>query len=90
MPKQTLYTVSSTEDFVRSLIARGLEGIQLNEGCLGIGDWVLIAPRETQWNFVIREKFLNEWQSAHTIRKCKKISKAILKEIEKNMEVELC
>ena len=86
MPKQTLYTVSSTEDFVRSLIARGWDSIQLNEGCLGIGDLVLIAPRETQWNFVIREKYLNEWSSAQTIRKCRKLSNAILKEIEKSKE----
>lgn len=90
MPKQTLYTISSTEDFIRSLSARGWECIQLDEGSLGIGDWVCIAPTDKQWNFVIRERFLNEWSSAQTIRKCRKISKALLKEIEKNMEVEAC
>ena len=90
MPKQTLYTVSSTEDFIRSLSARDWECIQLNEGSLGIGDWVCIAPTDHQWNFVIREKFLNEWSSAQTIRKCRKLSKAILKEIEMSREEELC
>lgn len=90
MPKQTLYTVTSTDDFIRSLIARGWDGIQLNEGSLGVGDWVLVAPTDHQWNFIIREKFVNEWSSAQTIRKCRKLSKAILKEIEKSREEELC
>ena len=90
MPKQTLYTVRSTDDFIQSLIARGWEGIQLDEGGVGVGDWVLIAPTSQQYNFVIREKFLNEWSSAQTIRRCKKLSKSILKEIENREEEVLC
>ena len=86
MAKQTLYTVSSTDDFIRSMSARNWTCIQLNEGVLGVGDWVLIAPTEHQWNFVIREKYLNAWSSAQTIRKCRKLSKAIMKEIEKAEE----
>ena len=90
MPKQTLYTVRSTDDFIRSLIARGWEGIQLDEGSVGVGEWVLIAPTPQQYNFVIKERYLNEWSSAQTIRRCKKLSKAILKEIEKHEEEVLC
>ena len=30
----------------------------------------------------MREEYLNEWSSAHTIRKCAKISKALQREID--------
>lgn len=88
MPKQQLYTISSTETFIQSMVDKGWERVQLNEGVLGIGDCVLISPSERNWNFVIREKYLNEWSSAQTIRKCRKLSKAILKEIEQSREEE--
>lgn len=82
MAKQKLYTISSTEEFVNSMIDKGWEYIQLSEGSLGIGDIVLVAPNEKKWNFVIREVFLNAWSSAQTIRRCRKLSQKLLKEIE--------
>ena len=87
MPRQNLYTISSTEQFVQDMIKKGWECVQLREGVLGIGDCVLISPSERNWNFVIREKALDSWNSAQTIRKCRKLSKAILQEIENSMEV---
>lgn len=89
MAKQKLYTISSTDGFINSMIEKGWNGIQLNEGSLGVGDWVLIAPNERKWNFIIREVYLNAWSSAQTIRRCRKLSQKILKEIEK-VEVRVC
>jgi hypothetical protein len=74
------------EDFISSRIERGYEAIQLNEGNLGIGDWVLIAPDETKWNYIIREVYLNMYSSAQTMRRCKQLSKNILKEIAEAYE----
>ena len=88
MARQNLYTISSTEEFISSMSDKGWDCIQLNEGGVGIGDWVLVAPTENKWNFIVREKFLNEWSSAQTIRRCRKLSQKILKEIEKAMEDE--
>jgi hypothetical protein len=79
---KSLYTINSTDAFISKLCRQGYEAIQLNEGSLGIGDWVLIAPDEKHYNFVIREVYLNEWSSAQTIRRCAKLSQRILKEIE--------
>ena len=89
MAKQKLYTISSTDEFISSMISKGWEAVQLDEGTLGVGDWVLIAPTERHWNYIIREVYLNAWSSAQTIRKCRKLSQKILKEIEK-VEVEAC
>lgn len=83
MAKQQLYTINSTDEFISDRLYHGWNGIQLNEGVLGCGDWVLIAPTERHWNYIIREVYLNEWSSAQTIRRCRKLSQKILKEIEK-------
>ena len=88
MARQNLYTPTSTEEFICNMGEKGWDCIQLNEGGLGIGDWVLVAPTERHWNFVIREKYLNAWSSAQTIRRCRKLSQKVLKEIEKVEEEE--
>lgn len=85
MAKQTLYTISSTEDFISSMIEKGWEAVQLNEGSLGVGDWVLIAPDDKHYNVIIREVYVNEWSSAQTIRRCRELSQKILKEISEVM-----
>ena len=46
--------------------SEGAEATQLNEGCLGLGDWVLAAPNKK--TVIIKEVFLNEWASGQTIR----------------------
>lgn len=83
MPKQTVYDWKSTEEYIESIVNKyGHEAIQLNEGSLGIGDWVLISPDDKHYNIVIREVFVSSVCSGQTIRKCKTLSKKILKEIE--------
>lgn len=83
MPKQTVYDWKSTEEYIESIVSKyGHEAIQLNEGSLGIGDWVLISPDDKHYNIVIREVFVSSVCSGQTIRKCKTLSNKILKEIE--------
>ena len=83
MPKQTVYDWKSTEEYIESIVIKyGHEAIQLNEGSLGIGDWVLISPDDKHYNIVIREVFVSSVCSGQTIRKCKTLSNKILKEIE--------
>lgn len=83
MPKQTVYDWKSTEEYIESIVNKyGHEAIQLNEGSLGIGDWVLISPDDKHYNIVIREVFVSSVCSGQTIRKYKTLSNKILKEIE--------
>ena len=77
-----MYGPTDTSKFIDVMCAKGWEPIQLNEGGVGIGDWVLIAPDDDHYNFVIREVYLNEWSSAQTVRRCSKLSKKLLKEID--------
>lgn len=82
----TLYSYRAADELISTMFERSYECINLREGVLGSGDWVLIAPDEEHYNFVIREVVLNEWSSAHTIRRCKKLSQKILKEIKEVTE----
>lgn len=86
MARSSIYTVSSTDNFIRDMCNKGWEGIQLDEGSLGCGDWVLIAPTERQWSFVIKEVYVSAYGSGQTIRRCRKISQALQKRIDKVME----
>ena len=81
-----LYSYTVVEELISRLIESGYEAIQLCEGSLGCGDWVLIAPTENQYNFVIREVAINEWSSGHKIRRCSKISKKLQAEIDLSLE----
>ena len=77
-----MYGPTDTDKFINHMCEKGWEAIQLNEGGVGIGDWVLIAPDDDHYHFVIREVYLNEWSSGQTVRKCSKLSKKLLKEID--------
>lgn len=83
---KSYYSYEAVDEFISRLYESGYETIQLNEGTLGSGDWVLIAPNDNQYNFVIREVALNEWSSGHTIRRCSKISKKLQAEIDRLFE----
>ena len=86
-----IYDIAGTTELINECLQAGYELKQLSEGSLGNGDCVLLAPDETFANFVIREVYINEWTSGQTIKRCKKLSKAILAEIaaaEKRMERE--
>lgn len=82
-----IYTCNAISDIVEILLNSGYKYIQLREGSLGYGDAVLIAPDENKYHFVIREVYLNEWSSGHTVRRCRTISKKLQAEIDKAIEI---
>lgn len=78
-----LYTYQAVDDLRNRLRnEHGYTSIQLREGVLGSGDFLCIAPDEQHYHFLVREVYLNEWSSAHTIRRVGKISKALQAEID--------
>lgn len=79
---QNLYTYEAVDDMRDRLSGMGYTSIQLREGVLGSGDFVCIAPDEKHYHFIVREVALNEWSSAHTVRRSGKISKALQAEID--------
>ena len=47
--------------------------LQMREGTLGCGDVLLYDETGKLYTFVIREVYINEWSSGHTVRKYRKI-----------------
>ena len=77
-----LYNLSVVENLIEGLMEKGYECIQLEEGCLGIGYWVCVAPSENYYNFIVQEVPLNCWSSAHTITRKGRLSKEIQKRLD--------
>ena len=78
-----IYTIEAAQQAVEHLTNIGYEYIQLSEGVLGIGDCVLLSHDPGKYNFLIREKYLNEWSSGQTIRRFAKVSEKLEEEIER-------
>lgn len=83
MAIRTIYSISSVENLILDALEMGYNMVQLREGVLGLGDIVLISPDDNYYNYVIREVVLNEWSSGQTVRRCRKISKALQEEINR-------
>ena len=81
MSRKKLYTLEAINDCISELLSAGYEYIELEEGGLGLGRVVLLAPCEGWYNYIFEEVPLNEWSSAHTARRRCKLSQALLDEI---------
>lgn len=80
---KNLYSYKAVDELRERLRnEHGYTSIQLREGVLGSGDFLCFAPDEQHYHFLVREVYLNEWSSAHTIRRVSKISKALQAEID--------
>ncbi len=81
-----MYTVSAINGLISEAVDAGYDVVTVEEGVLGFGTTVLIAPREGYYNFIVQERYLNEWSSGHTVRRTQKLSKAMIKQIDAVME----
>jgi len=67
------YSYKEVDKLIERYIEKGGEAIQLNEGVLGSGDWILTS--DTLCSYVIKEVFVTSWTSTHTIRRYKTLPK---------------
>ena len=66
-----MYTTKQIDQLIDHYLNKGGEVFQIEEGCLGHGHLVLWAPG---LKFAtVKEKYLNPWSSAHTVRLSHKI-----------------
>lgn len=61
-----LYGCNAIGDLINRYTRQGGEVATIEEGCLGYG--FLILYGEGLKTIVIKEKYLNDWSSAHTVR----------------------
>ena len=77
---------SAIQNLIDEATARGWEYVPIHEGVLGYGKFVLVAPEHPNpekiyMYIVVEEYYVNEWTSAHKLRRCSKLSKALQKEM---------
>jgi hypothetical protein len=67
-----VYT-TGTSDYIEWLAGHGYEINTLKEGVLGWG--LTVCTKDGYKSIVIKERYLNDWNSGHTIRKYNKLPK---------------
>ena len=77
------YSTGTISQAIELLGSRGYEIINIEEGTLGHGHVICIAPDKNHYNVEIKEVYLNEWSSGHTVRNFAKPSKRIAELLEK-------
>lgn len=70
-----LYGYKQVDALIEKYVSKGGEALQLNEGVLCSGDWLLFDFSGHLKFIVIKEVALNSWSSAQTIRRYNKIPK---------------
>ena len=70
-----IYSLSSCETLIDTYVSKygGVASV-LDEGCLGLGT-VLLHSAAGYKTVVIKEVYLNEWSSGHTVSKYNKVPK---------------
>lgn len=77
----TYYDIEVCEELMRKYAEKDGNILTLEEGCLGLGTVICygVGLRTT----IIRERYLNQWSSAHTIRMYNRMPMKYEKWIEK-------
>ena len=60
------YSLKSVENLIQQYVDKGGDVITISEGVLGYGTTMLVC--QGYKTAIIKEQFLNEWSSTHTIR----------------------
>lgn len=77
----TIYEHKSVERYIfEKLVPMGYE-IHIFPGAL-VDSFICVAPDDKHYNFIFWEKYINEWSSGLTQRKCRKLPKWALELIE--------
>lgn len=73
--EQKRYSWRDVDNLIKRYTDEGGQAIQLSEGVLQSGNWVLYDPECRLCAFVIKEVYVNGWTSEQTIRRYNKLPK---------------
>ena len=79
-----LYTIRATQELIDKYVEKGGEMLTIDEGCLGVGNVILFDTNDKLKSFVIKEVYLNEWNSAQSIRCYNKLPDKYVQMIKDN------
>ena len=61
-------TLDNVIKLIDRYIERGGQAHQINEGVLMHGDWILFDPRGLLKTIIIKEVYVSDWASKHSVR----------------------
>lgn len=80
------FTSKAADELIQKYIDAGGNVVQIQEGSLAIGDWVLYSDDNPRlYAFAIREVYLNEWSSDVLITRYKttaKLPRRLMRRVE--------
>lgn len=76
-----LYSYRECEKLINHLEDLNYWCCQVWDGCLGIGDWICWKDN-SHYTYIIKEVYLNEWSSAQTIRRYRRLPKKYAKALD--------
>ena len=79
-----LFTIRFAQDLIDKYVEKGGEMLTIDEGCLGVGNVILFDMTGKLKSFVIKEVYLNEWNSAQSIRGYNKLPDKYVQMIKDN------
>ena len=79
-----LFTIRATQELIDKYVEKGGEMLTIDEGCLGVGNVILFDMTGKLKSFVIKEVYLNEWNSAQSIRGYNKLPDKYVQMIKDN------
>jgi len=71
------YDLHTIEDLISRCADNDYKIVQVEEGTLGLGHLLLVAPAPGFWSFEIYEEARNQWSSWHKLRRFTRISKRV-------------
>ena len=83
---QALHSIEDLEALISRYEDEGGQVYRLGDESLGLGTVILTAPEELHlYSFIIKEVYLNEWSSGHTLRRYHKLPKKYKELVEGNV-----
>lgn len=76
-----LYTCTSIDNFISKYIEKGGKAYCTDEGVLTSGDWILFDTRGKLKSCIIKEVYVNDYSSAQSLRKYRKLPEKYAKMI---------
>ena len=64
---QKFYTLKAVENLIQRYLENGGSMEELKPGSIGYGVTILYDAAENLKTFIIKEVYLNEWSSGHTV-----------------------
>lgn len=81
------HCLQSIEKLIADYIDLGGLVYEVGDNGVGLGTVILYSNGTKYYNYIVKEIYLNEWSSTHTVRRYSKLPKKYMKVLEEAMVI---